>query len=170
MLMRTACCLAGRVCRPIQLSQTFRSKYPLYHKRLGYAYCVATIVGSVGALSLAVHTTNGAAASVGFLVLLLCWNLTLFRGVALAQEKCISEHRKWMLRNYAYTWGAVPFRFMPLIFASWGADHFTAYALGTWFTLVLMVLVGELAVKVCVAVDKEAAVALNKDAAAEQPC
>ena len=116
--------------------------------RIGYIYAACVVVGSVGAISLIVHSVSGAAAGVGFIVLLTLWICSLVASIHLAQEGRVTAHRRWAHRNYALTFAAVPFRFMPTLFSAVGADAHTAYALGAWFSTVAVIVMAEVYLRV----------------------
>jgi hypothetical protein len=92
-----------------------------------------------------VQTSSGVPAGLGFLVLAILWNTTLFRGIFLARQKRIDEHREWMIRNYVLTFAAVPFRFLPGIFLAFGVkpEDGVAYPSGAWLTVLFSVIFSE---------------------------
>ena len=132
------------VLGPFQLNGWFRSlKEKRLHRALGYAYVVATALGTVGAVALMAQTTSGIAAATGFLALVVAWNVSLAKGISYARAKNFEMHREWMIRNYTYTFTAVPFRFLPGMFVAMGAESNVAYPLATWLTVMLAVLFAE---------------------------
>ena len=62
-----------------------------------------------------------------------------------ARAKNIAMHREWMIRNYTYTFAAVPFRFLPGIFLALGVppESNVAYPLGAWLSVMISILVAE---------------------------
>ena len=137
----------GAICSlaigPLQLWEGFRKRHPKVHKRIGYLYAACILVGTVGAISLIVHSVSGVAAGAAFMVLLTLWDSTLIIAIYLAQEGRYTEHRQWALRNYALTFSAVPFRFLPSIFSGMGASKDIAYALGAWGATLSVVVLAE---------------------------
>jgi len=131
---------------PLQLNGKIRS-YMNYkiHRALGYAYVFFTLMGTIGALALMIKTTSGVSAGLGFFFLALAWNFTLSKGIYYAKKKNIRMHREWMIRNYFYTFSAIPFRFLPGIFIALGVppEANVAYPVGTWLTLLLSALAAE---------------------------
>lgn len=138
---------AGALCSlalgQLQLWEGFRKRYPKVHKRIGYLYAASVLVGTVGAISLIVHSVSGAIAGVAFMVLLILWDSSLVIAIYLAQEGRYKEHRQWALRNYALTFSAVPFRFLPIIFNAMGASKDVAYELGAWGAIISVVVLAE---------------------------
>jgi uncharacterized membrane protein len=131
---------------PIQLNGYVRSLYNhQLHKCLGYTYVFCTLLATVGAVALMVQTPSGIAAGTGFMTLALIWNGTLAKGIYYARTKNIQMHREWMIRNYFYTFSAVPFRFLPGIFLAFGvpAESGIAYSVGTWLTVMITAVVSE---------------------------
>ena len=138
----TTCLVIG----PLQLHGYVRSLYNhQLHKYLGYTYVFCTLLATVGAVGLMVQTTSGMAASLGFMTLALIWNGTLAIGIYYARAKNTEMHREWMIRNYFYTFSAVPFRFLPGIFLALGvsSEGGVAYSVGTWLTVMITALVSE---------------------------
>jgi O-antigen/teichoic acid export membrane protein len=103
---------------------------------MGYFYTCAVLIGGIGSLGLIATSKTGGAAGGGFLVLLSLWWSTLLMGILAARRKDIDEHHIWMIRNYTYTFSAVPFRFLPGIFVAFELDGPVAYPIGTWLTVV----------------------------------
>jgi uncharacterized membrane protein len=134
------------VIGPCQLNGWIRSLYGhKIHKFLGYTYVLCTLMATVGAIGLMIQTTSGMAASTGFMALAVLWNFTLFKGVSYARAGNIELHREWMIRNYWYTFSAVPFRFLPAIFLTLGVppEGNVAYSVGTWLTVLITALASE---------------------------
>ena len=131
---------------PFQLNGKIRSlmNHKL-HRCLGYSYLFFTLMGTAGALALMLKTTSGVTAGLGFFFLAIAWNFSLFKGVTYARAKNITMHREWMIRNYFYTFSAIPFRFLPGIFLAFGVppESNVAYPVGTWLTLLLTTIVSE---------------------------
>ena len=119
---------------------------------IGRIYCAAVVVGTIGALMLIVRTTSGPAAASGFLILAVIWFASMCRAVwyiAVCKPPNVVQHRRWMMRNYFYTYAAVPFRFLPAIVHLLSGVPMTepnpwAYPVGAYLSVILMVAVCEL--------------------------
>ena len=134
------------VIGPCQLNGWIRSLYGhKIHKILGYTYVLCTVMATVGAVGLMIQTTSGIIASTGFMALAVLWNFTLAKGVSYARAGNIELHREWMIRNYFYTFSAIPFRFLPGIFLALGVppEGNAAYSVGTWLTVMITALASE---------------------------
>jgi uncharacterized membrane protein len=122
---------------PFQISEQFRTSYVYLHKILGYLYTIAVFIGGIGACGLIATSKTGGVAASGFIALLILWWSTLSVGIYHARNKDIDQHHIWMIRNYTFTFSAVPFRFMPGIFIAFGLDPLVAYPIGTWLTVLI---------------------------------
>ena len=70
------------VIGPFQLNGWCRSlKAHRLHRMLGYYYVFFTFLGTIGALGLMIQTTSGIAAGLGFLCLVIIWNVSLAKGI-----------------------------------------------------------------------------------------
>jgi len=132
---------------PFQLWKDFRKNHKQTHKIMGYFYIFGVILGTIGAILLIIRTTNGAGVASAFALLAFYWILTLSKAILEIRKKRIEEHQIWMIRNYFMTFGAVPFRFVPLMFHSFGVNKFLAYDIGAWITIVLMVMTSEIYIR-----------------------
>jgi len=121
---------------PFQLWEPFRKEHPVLHKKMGYLYTTAVFIGGIGSIGLIVTSKTGGFAGFGFITLLLCWWSTLIIGIRAATSKDYFNHHLWMLRNYSYTFSAVPFRFLPAIYNAFGTDPEVGYPLGAWTTII----------------------------------
>jgi uncharacterized membrane protein len=128
---------------PFQLSKGFRQQDLTRHRKLGYVYTSAMLVAVAGAVLLVAQTTSGMVAGSAFVVLGTLWLVTLARGIVSARAQQMDVHREWMIRNYCLTFAAVPFRFLPGVFLTFGVLPDSAYAAGAYLSIVLMSSVAE---------------------------
>jgi len=101
---------------PLQLVIYRRNR--ILHRYLGRVYFLAVIAGSVGGYYMAGHAFGGVISILGLGILAtLWWSFTLL-AVVYARSGKIAAHRRWMLRSFALTYGAVTLRLMsPLLSA-----------------------------------------------------
>ena len=71
------------------------------------------------------------------------WISSLGRALFLITQKRVDEHRQWMVRNYCLTFAAVPFRVLPAAVHLVGVPPQTAYPIGAFLSVFMMVGVGE---------------------------
>jgi len=113
------------------------------HKIIGYVYALAVVIGTCGAIALIVHSASGIASTVAFIYLISMWPTFFFYALNHAIQKRIEDHKRWMIRHYALTWAAVPFRVFPLLIHSFGVDVQIAYATGAWTSVLFVQVIAE---------------------------
>jgi len=127
---------------PFQFWQGLRQRRPDLHRWLGRGYGLAILVSGLGGLVLAIGSTSGAVAALGFGLLALLWLGTTGRGIWLAMQGRIAEHRVWMIRSGALTFAAVTLRlYLPFLFATLGEE--LGYSLVAWACWVPNMLLAE---------------------------
>jgi uncharacterized membrane protein len=129
---------------PLQFSARFRQDHARVHRWLGRVYLsVGVLVGGVSALYLAQFAYGGPIARIGFGTLALAWLYTGLRAFLAIRAGAVSEHRRWMTRNFALTFAAVMLRlYLPVAVVA-GADFERAYAIIAWLCWVPNLLVAE---------------------------
>ncbi|HWA63656.1 MAG TPA: DUF2306 domain-containing protein [Caulobacteraceae bacterium] len=91
-----------------------RRRWPKVHRWTGRVYVAACLVAGLAGLALAVGTTAGPAATVGFGVLAIVWSAATAQAWRLARRRDFVQHERWMIRSYALTLAAVTLRlYMP---------------------------------------------------------
>ncbi|WP_332766139.1 DUF2306 domain-containing protein [Phenylobacterium sp.] len=120
---------------PFQFLPGLREKHWRLHRWMGRTYVVSCIVGGIGGLVMAFGSTAGPVAGVGFGVLAVCWITANVQAWRMALARRFVEHRAWMIRSFAMTFGAVTLRLylplFPLIGVS-PADGYVATAYISW--------------------------------------
>lgn len=85
------------------------------HRWMGRVYAAGCIGGGAAGLILAVGTTAGPVAAWGFGLLAVAWLYTTSQGWLSARGRRFDEHRAWMIRSFALTFGAVTLRiYLPI--------------------------------------------------------
>jgi hypothetical protein len=103
---------------PFQLINGFRVRWRVWHRRLGWIYCGAVLIGGPAALPLSLRASSGPVAQAGFMTLAVVWLIATSMAVRLAIQHRFEEHRRWMLRSYALTAAAITLRiYLPLAIA-----------------------------------------------------
>jgi hypothetical protein len=101
---------------PFQLLAGVRARWPKLHRRIGRAYVIGCLVGGVGGLVMAFGSTAGPVATAGFGSLAVIWIVVNVQGWRSALARRFAEHRRWMIRSFALTFGAVTLRiYLPLL-------------------------------------------------------
>lgn len=101
---------------PWQFVAAIRARRPALHRWLGRIYAVGCLVGGASGLPIAVGSSAGPVASVGFALLSLGWLVTTGLGWRAAWQRDFAAHRAWMIRSFALTLAAVTLRlYLPLV-------------------------------------------------------
>ncbi|MEH1015471.1 DUF2306 domain-containing protein [Micromonospora sp. CPCC 206060] len=95
---------------PGQFSRRLRQRYPAAHRLIGRTYLGAVALGVLSALVLAPVNSAGLVGFFGFGGLAVVWGWTALRGYRAVRGGDLRQHRAWMIRNYALTYGAVTLR------------------------------------------------------------
>jgi hypothetical protein len=89
-------------------------------------------IGAPAGFMLALGTTAGPVAAVGFVIPAILWALFTWLGWRSALARQFAEHREWMLRSYAITSTAITLRLMLPTSALLGFDFLPAYRVIAW--------------------------------------
>lgn len=117
---------------PLQLLPPFRERHWKFHRRMGWVYCSAVLLGGLAALRLAMHAQTGWVASAGFFVLAVAWLFSTAMAVNSIVRGDAAQHRRWMIRSYALTAAAITLRiYLPLSIV-WHVDFSLAYPVIAW--------------------------------------
>jgi uncharacterized membrane protein len=101
---------------PLQFVAAIRVRRRALHRWVGRVYAVGCLVGGAAGLPIAVGSSAGPVASVGFSLLSLGWLATTALGWRAAWQRDFVSHRAWMIRSFALTLAAVTLRlYLPLV-------------------------------------------------------
>jgi uncharacterized membrane protein len=121
---------------PFQLITRLRTAWPKVHRWMGRTYLLAVLAGGLAGLYFAPTSTAGTVGRVGFTTLALFWLYSGTRAYLAIRRGHVQEHRRWMLRNYALTFGAATLRIeLPLLIIG-GLSFPAAYTLVAWISWV----------------------------------
>ena len=95
---------------PLQFFARIRMRHPRWHRRIGTAYVICCLFAGAAGLLLALGSTAGPVATVGFGLLALAWIGATANAWRLARARDFVRHRRWMIRSYALTFAAVTLR------------------------------------------------------------
>jgi hypothetical protein len=102
---------------PLQFVPRFRESNWNRHRRLGWIYCPAVVLGWCASLCIAPHSQTGRIASTGFLALGAAWIVATGLALRFILRGDALRHRRWMIRSFALTAAAITLRmYLPLIF------------------------------------------------------
>jgi uncharacterized membrane protein len=117
---------------PLQFLPRIRMRWPGLHRASGRIYLAACAIGAPAGFMLALGTTAGPFAAVGFAIPALLWAVFTWLGWRAAIERRFEEHREWMLRSYALTATAITLRLMLPAAGFLGFDFLAAYRIIAW--------------------------------------
>lgn len=112
---------------PFQFLNRVRVKNPSLHRRLGTLYVITCICGAIAGFALALGTTAGPIASVGFGGLAVCWIGATAQAWRFARARDFTSHQRWMIRSFALTFAAVTLRLYLPISMVMGWDFMDSY-------------------------------------------
>ena len=120
------------VIGPFQLITRLRTAWPKVHRWMGRIYLLAVLAGGLAGLYFAPISSAGTVGRVGFATLAVFWLYSGTRAYLAIRRGNVQEHRRWMLRNYALTFGAATLRIeLPLLIIG-GLSFPVAYTLVAW--------------------------------------
>jgi uncharacterized membrane protein len=117
---------------PLQFVRRIRERVPQIHRATGLTYVAACAVAAPAGFMLALGTTAGPVAAVGFAIPALLLPVFTWLGLRAALERRFAEHREWMLRSYAIVSVAITLRLMLPASAFLGFDFLPAYQVISW--------------------------------------
>jgi hypothetical protein len=132
LLLHVAGGVTALLVAPLQFAQRIRTRRPSLHRLAGRAYLVGCAIGAPAGLMLALGTTAGAVARVGFAMPAVLWAAFTWLGRRAAVDRRFAAHRDWMIRSYALTSTAITLRLMLPASALLGFDFLPAYRAISW--------------------------------------
>lgn len=120
------------IVAPWQFARRLRDRFPLVHRTMGRTYLVTGFVGIGTGTAIALGSSQGLIAGVGFLCLGLAWLTVTAVAYRMILARDYEAHRRWMLRSFALIFGAVTLRiYLPLSFAL-GLEFGLSYPVIAW--------------------------------------
>lgn len=127
---------------PIQFLPAWR-RIKGAHKWLGRTYVVACLTAGIAGLILSFGSSAGPIAGLGFGTLALIWLYTTAQAWRSARGKNFEAHRRWMIRSFALTFGAVTLRLQIPISQILEYDFLTSYRVIAWTAWIPNLLLAE---------------------------
>lgn len=116
---------------PVGFLPSLRLNHPRWHRNIGKIYLLAVMLGGSAGLYMAMFAYMGPVTGLGFALLALLWLYTGLRALLAIRHGNVVAHRRWMIRNYALTLGAVSLRVQLLILSLW-LDFDSSYVVVAW--------------------------------------
>jgi uncharacterized membrane protein len=128
---------------PWQFLPALRARHRGLHRWLGRVYLVGCLSGGIGGLVMAFGTTAGPIAGFGFGSLAVIWLICGVQAWRMALGRRFTDHRAWMVRSFALTFGAVTLRlYLPLLIMG-GLSFLDAYRAVSWLAWVPNLILAE---------------------------
>ncbi|MBI1360471.1 MAG: DUF2306 domain-containing protein [Alphaproteobacteria bacterium] len=134
------------VLGPFQFLKALRTGQPAIHRWMGRVYVAACVVGGLAGGSIALFSTSGLPAGLGFLLLAVLWVPFTLLAWTSAMNRNFIVHERWMIRSFALTFAAVTLRiYLPAaVIANHGAFPVPAYQVIAWICWVPNLIVAEI--------------------------
>jgi hypothetical protein len=129
---------------PFQFLHGFRKgRFLQWHRWFGRIYLVGVCIGGVSGLYMAFLAYGGLIAKLGFATLAMLWLFSAFMAYQHIRGKEVQQHKEWMIRNYAITFGAVTLRLWLGVFQAVRLEFVTSYMIVAWLAWIPNLLVVE---------------------------
>ena len=144
LVMHAGFAAAALLLGPFQFWGRRDGRRAIWHRLTGALYMAACLAAAPAGLVLALGTTAGPLASLGFGLLALAWFYATAQGLRAVIGRRYPEHRRWMIRSFALTLAAVTLRLYLPIAPSLGYDFMPAYVAISWLCWVPNLILAEL--------------------------
>jgi uncharacterized membrane protein len=127
-----------------QFSAWLRQRHRQVHRWIGRVYLGGVLVGGVGGFGIAAIAHGGGPTQAGFTLLAALWLYSAARAYGAIRGGDVDAHRRWMIRNFALTFGAVTLRIELGVLTNvlgWSFDE--AYVTVAWLSWVGNLVVAE---------------------------
>lgn len=116
LLVHVAGAATALLIGPLNFLPAIRRRAPRIHRWIGRTYVLSCLAGGLAGLIVATKSFAGPVATAGFGSLAICWIIANSQGWLTARARRFADHRAWMIRSFAMTFGAVTLRlYLPLI-------------------------------------------------------
>ena len=119
---------------PFQFVSAIRTRWPAFHRMTGRIYILACAIGAPTGFVLALGTTAGPVAAIGFAIPAVLWPAFTWLGLRAVIDRRIDDHREWMLRSYALIASGITLRLMLPSALMMGYEFYPAYRVISWLT------------------------------------
>ncbi len=132
-----------------QFSTKLRTRYLNTHRLVGKIYLIAVLLSGTAGLYIAYYATGGIVCTLGFGNLAILWLYTAIKAYTSVRALNITEHKHWMIRNYALTFAAVTLRiYLPLLTMFVFNNNFIpGYRIVSWLAWVPNLIVAEMIIR-----------------------
>jgi len=124
--------LVALLIGPLQLWLGLHNVKMELHRKLGLLYVAAMIVGSIGAIGLALQTDGGVIFGSGLFFLAVAWITTTTMAFVAIKKGLTDQHKEWTIRSYVVTFAFVTFRFGQVTLVGRGVPLAEAIGIMAW--------------------------------------
>lgn len=128
---------------PWQFIEALRKRWRSVHRIMGRVYILAIFFAAPTGFFMGLMAYGGILSSSAFSVFSTLWLVTAYLGYRTARNRKFADHRVWMIRSYALTFGAVVLRVQLNLLQDLGFAFEDIYPYMAWSSWVPSVLVGE---------------------------
>ncbi|HWF01948.1 MAG TPA: DUF2306 domain-containing protein [Caulobacteraceae bacterium] len=132
---------------PWQFLPRLRASRPRLHRWIGRSYATCCLIAGAAGLALAIGTTSGLPAALGFGFLAVASIGATSRAWIAATRRDFVAHRRFMIRSYALTFAAVTLRIYLPISLVLHFDFVTAYQVISWLAWVPNLILAEIYIR-----------------------
>jgi len=129
---------------PFQFLPRLRARWPKVHRWTGRTYVMGCLSGGLAGLIMAAGSTAGPVGQSGFATLAVLWIAINAQAWRLALQGRYAEHRRWMIRSFALTFGAVTLRLYLPIAPLLGFSFMDGYRAVAWLSWVPNLIAAEI--------------------------
>lgn len=128
---------------PFQFLRTIRAKLPALHRWSGRLYVAACVCGGLAGGAIAMFSSSGVIAGLGFLALAILWLTFTSLALRAALRRDFRAHERWMIRSFALTFAAVTLRIYLPIGINLAGEFVLPYTIIAWISWVPNLLIAE---------------------------
>ncbi|MZQ85847.1 DUF2306 domain-containing protein [Paenibacillus sp. 5J-6] len=140
-------CLA-MIAGAINFSSWIFKKYRRFHRLNGYLYVVSVMIVDLTSGYMAPYATGGKISSVAFNLLNILWLLMTIMAIVKIRRKHVDQHRKWMIRSYAFVFTNFSIHLLTSFFhKGFGLSYANSYTISIYSSIILLLLVGEMVIR-----------------------
>lgn len=129
-----------------QFSFTFRKHRPVWHRRLGWVYIISILfLAGPSGLIIGMYANGGVSSRIAFCLLAILWVVFTLLATQTAIRKQWQQHRKWMIRSFAFTLSAITLRAWKFLLVAWlHPKPMDVYQVVAWLGWVLNWIIAEI--------------------------
>jgi hypothetical protein len=143
LLTHIAGALIALLSGPVQLWLGLHNVKMATHRKLGLLYIAGMVVGSIGAIGLALKTDGGPVFGSGLFFLAIAWITTTTLAFVAIKKGLTDQHKEWTIRSYVVTFAFVTFRAGQLALVGRGMPLQDAIGIMAWACWALPLLATE---------------------------